>query len=130
MIGLRASFYMVSYNPATFEHHVYIRERTGIQEITYSMTDMDSEVLIGNLIYNLYDLTIEKSSRKGLKMVELQRSRFGTSYDETTGNYRIYMKAGETYRDITQTITKSEIEELINDLIYCVHCIVNYCELI
>lgn len=128
MIGLSASIYMVSYNNATFDHHVYVRDRTGIQEITEIMTDMEKAELISDLIFEIYDFTKQQSIRKDI--IDLQRSRFAISYGEHTGNYRIYMRGGGEYHDITKTITKRETEELINDLIYCVHIMATYCEVI
>ena len=53
-------------------------------------------------------------------MITLQGSRFMVSYDEISGEHRVFVGNQDGCNDVTSSLNDEEKEELINDLVYCI----------
>ena len=59
-------------------------------------------------------------------MITLKGSRFIVEHDEnakTDTDYKVFISRDNEYKDITNAMDDSDKEELISDLIYAVHCL-------
>ena len=53
-------------------------------------------------------------------MITLKGSQYRVSYDDNSGEHHVFVRNKDGYRDITNSLTDEEKDELINDLIYCI----------
>lgn len=54
-------------------------------------------------------------------MITLKASRFIVEYDEKSNNgYNVFVRRSGENKNITDTLSDDEKEELIGDLIYCI----------
>ena len=58
-------------------------------------------------------------------MISLVGSMYRVSYDEDTGEHKVFTRNSGGYNDVTDSLTNDEKDQLINDLVYAIYDLVN-----